>query len=666
MSRLNFTLEKEASGSKARATRFRTLHNEVLTPTFMPVATKATVRYMTKDVIDACGAQVLLANTYHLLLRPGPEVFEQFGGIHKFMKWPRSVLTDSGGFQIFSLPNKRQITEEGARFRSYVDGAQILLSPERSIQMQRSIGSDIMMVLDECVPSTCDHKEALRATELTHRWALRSLAARGDSPQSVFAIIQGACYEDLRRQSADFLTQHPFDGFAIGGLAVGETKAEREDFTELTAGMMPRHLPRYLMGVGTPIDLLEAVHRGVDMFDCILPTAMAEQGIVYTWQGRLQIKRSVYKFAEEPIDKNCPCPTCKEYSRAYLYHLNKCAEPSASTLLSTHNLYFYQDLMRTMREHILADTFAPFYRQMRDILAREDIENPIQAPKTKKRKVRKTEWGAFDIVTSDRGHASIRHRDSGEVMHSVEAPDVEARRLYVEQSQIIERLLTAAQPGEAEEIVLWDVGLGAAHNVMATINALEAAVTANPGTQRRRLKIVSFENDLDSLRLAMSRADIFEHVRHQAPEEILAHEQWTSKKADIEWTLFTGDFFEHYPRAPQPDIVFFDPFSSKCNTPFWTFEAFTALRTHFGSRPVELYTYSASTRVRASLLAAGFFVAAGVGTGPKAETTIALSPVPLPNFSLLDERWMQRWNRSDARHETLNEAIAQHRQFCDL
>ena len=264
MSRLNFKLE--ATSGKARAGRFRTLHSEVLTPLFMPVGTHATVRHQNLATLKNSGSQILLANTYHLHLRPGPEVFDRMGGIHKFTQWSGSFLTDSGGFQIFSLPNAREMNEEGAVFKSYLNGDQVMLSPERSIATQKSIGSDIMMVLDQCIPSTSSFEVARAAMELTHRWAGRSLAARGDSPQSMFAIVQGACHQQLRKESAEFLRELPFDGFAIGGLAVGETKSEREDFTELTTSYMPTNLPRYLMGVGTPIDLIEAVRRGVDMF----------------------------------------------------------------------------------------------------------------------------------------------------------------------------------------------------------------------------------------------------------------------------------------------------------------------------------------------------------------------------------------------------------------
>src|SRR6185295_6622708 len=282
MKRLQFRIDARAGGSRARAARFHTLHGEVLTPVFMPVGTRATVRGLSVEDLQAAGSTVLLANAYHLLLRPGLEVFARLGGIHRHMQWGGAVLTDSGGFQVFSLAADRAITEEGAVFRSYVDGTRILLSPERSIAVQEAIGGDIMMAMDQCIASTADHATAAAAMQLTRRWAVRSLAARGDSPRALFGIVQGACFADLRRESADALTRLPFDGFAIGGLAVGESKALRERFTELTTDLLPDDLPRYLMGVGTPADLLEAVHRGVDMFDCSIPSLLAKQGVAFT------------------------------------------------------------------------------------------------------------------------------------------------------------------------------------------------------------------------------------------------------------------------------------------------------------------------------------------------------------------------------------------------
>jgi len=380
-SRLNFRIDAEASGSRARAATFHTLHDEVKTPLFMPVGTQATVKAQLTRTLEEAGSQILLANTYHLLLRPGAEVFRRLGGIHGFMSWKRSVLTDSGGFQIFSLPHARSISEEGAVFQSYLDGRTILLSPETSIETQIAIGSDIMMVLDQCIPSTADEATARLALGVTHRWAARSLAARGDSPQSMFGIVQGALYPELRRESAACLSEMPFDGFAIGGLAVGESKSAREDMCEFTAALMPRDKPRYLMGVGTPLDILEAVHRGVDMFDCIMPTQLAQRGGVFTSRGFLQMRRGVYKFSGEKLDPTCDCPTCARYCRAYLHHLTKTGETLGWQLLGKHNIHFYHQLMQDIRKSILADRFLDLYHEKRAFLHQVDMDNPVQLSK---------------------------------------------------------------------------------------------------------------------------------------------------------------------------------------------------------------------------------------------------------------------------------------------
>ena len=675
--RLGFQLQKQATGSRARAAVFRTLHNEVRTPLFMPVGTRATVRSQTIESLTETGSQVLLANTYHLLIRPGPEVFRRAGGIHNFMKWNKSVLTDSGGFQVFSLPESRNMTEEGALFRSYIDGTKILLSPELSIEMQRAIGSDIMMVLDQCIPSTAERVEAKAAMELTHRWAKRSLLARGDSPQSMFGIVQGACFEDLRKQSAEVLSQMPFDGFAIGGLAVGESKAEREDMTEFTAQFLPKDLPRYLMGVGTPIDLLEAVHRGVDMFDCIIPTALAQRGVAFTAKGKLLLRRSVYKFSQEPIDPDCGCPTCASYSRSYLHHLNKTEEILGWQLIGHHNLYFYHRMMNEIRESILADRFMEYYRANRELLASADEENPARPQKANRRKKEAPLiLGDYEVCEPADGIARIRQISSGEIMHSVNDPQAEANRLYVDQSELERKIL------EQKEIVIWDVGLGAATNAMAVIRRLEKIAAAeNPESDRKfaNTKIISFENDLNSLRLTLHHPHKFEHVRHSAPGVLLQDGRWQSTKhpsLPIEWQLVEGDFLEKIQMKdlPAPDLIFYDPFSYKADSLLWTVQIFEQLKQKCGKKSAELYTYSASTAVRASLLGAGFYVAKGVATGPKAETTIGLTQLPnsATRFVLLDREWLARWNRSGAkippsvdpsRREAFEAAILNHRQF---
>ncbi len=655
MSRLAFTLEKESPGSKARAGRFQTAHGEVRTPVFMPVGTQATVKNMTVETLKAIDAQVLLANTYHLLLRPGAAVFEKFGGIHRFMNWDRPVLTDSGGFQIFSLEADRVITEAGAQFRSYVDGEVHFLSPETSIAMQRAIGSDIMMVLDQCIASTASHAEAEAAMHLTHRWAERSLQARGDSPQALFGIVQGACHRDLRIRSAEFLRALPFDGLAIGGLAVGETHEQRYEFADLATDHLPKNLPRYLMGVGTPIDILEAVHRGVDMFDCIIPTQLAQRGTAFTSHGRIHCRRSVHKFSDAPLDAECACPTCRDYSRAYLHHLIKADESLGWQLLATHNLAFYQRLMAEMRTHILGGDFPAYYARQRLELVRDDEDNPA-VPPARARVRRAPRRGDYEIHTSPQGFSSIRQLRSGEVMHSVSAPEDEANRLYVEQSRLAARL-HRRDPADAQPLVIWDVGLGAASNAMAALHCAErelAAAGDNHATLRP-LQMVSFERDLDSLALAARHASHFPHLRHGAPQALLREGHWRHASGQIDWRLLHGDFLAHLETAPAPDLIFYDPFSSKTDTALWQSDVFARIHHHCAPRPAELYTYSASTAVRVALLLAGFYVAEGVGTGPKATTTVAFTRLDGRNNGadsprLLGPDWLARWRRSGSKY----------------
>ncbi|MBA2540968.1 MAG: tRNA guanosine(34) transglycosylase Tgt [Deltaproteobacteria bacterium] len=367
-----FAVHTRATGSQARAGLLSTAHGAIETPVFMPVGTRGTVRTQTLGQLERLAPPMLLANTYHLLLRPGIEVFERFGGLHRWMGWTRSILTDSGGFQVFSLATSRTIDDEGAAFQEVVDGPRVVLTPERSIAMQRAIGSDVMMVLDHCVEATCEHAEAQVAMERTHRWARRSLAARGESGQ-LFAIVQGARFEDLRRISAAELTSiEGFDGYAIGGLAVGEERAEREDLTELVASLLPEDRPRYLMGVGTPLDILEAVHRGVDMFDCILPTAWAQHGRVFTMRGKVDLRKGLHRFVDAPLDETCECEACTRHSRSYLHHLVKAREPLGWQLLAEHNLHFYVRLMTDIRAAIRADAFVALREARRPIVMTEE------------------------------------------------------------------------------------------------------------------------------------------------------------------------------------------------------------------------------------------------------------------------------------------------------
>lgn len=659
MTRLSFKLEATAAGSQARAGRFRTAHGEVLTPVFMPVGTQATVKGLTVEDLEEAGAQVLLANAYHLLLRPGVEVFTRVGGIHRFMSWRRSVLTDSGGFQVFSLARERSITEEGALFASYINGDRVMLSPERSIAVQRAIGSDIMMVLDECIPSTSDHAAATVAMHRTHRWAERSLAARGDSPAALFGIVQGACFDDLRQQSAETLTQLPFDGFAIGGLAVGESKAERERCTGLTAALLPRDRPRYLMGVGMPIDLLEAVDRGVDMFDCSIPSVLAKQGAAFTSVGRLNLYRGVYKLSDQPLDARCGCRTCASYSRAYLHHLIKSDEPLGWQLLTRHNLRFYHDLMNTMRDHIIAGTFAAYRDHSRPVLAGGDDQHPSVAPVPGRRRRTSASVDRFMIRVSELGYSSIVDRPSGEIMHAGLDPAVEARTLYVEQARVAERLREAS----GEPLVLWDVGLGAAHNAMAVLHCCEAAA------EQRPVRLISFEHDLAALRLALRHPRHFPHLQSAAPNHLVRFGEWRSARVPFSWTLLEGDFLERIAEAPPPACIFYDPFSAKTDTTMWTLACFERLFAATADYDSELFTYSASTAVRTGLLLAGFIVARGAPTGTKTETTLAMTPRAATHAarrgrSLLGREWLERWRRSGAKfpsdvHETAHAALGE-------
>ena len=675
-SRLNFHIDAQATHSRARAATFHTLHNEVRTPLFMPVGTQATVKGQLTQALEDAGSQILLANTYHLLLRPGPEVFRRMGGIHEFMSWKKSVLTDSGGFQIFSLPHARAMSEDGAVFQSYLDGRTILLSPEVSIETQKAIGSDIMMVLDQCIPSTADEAAARAALGITQRWAARSLAARGDSPQSMFAIVQGALFKDLRRESAEGLCALPFDGFAIGGLAVGEEKSEREDVCEFTAQLLPPDRPRYLMGVGTPLDILEAVHRGVDMFDCIIPTQVAQRGGAFTSRGFLQLRRGVYKFANETLDPECACPTCARYSRAYLHHLTKTGEHLGWQLIGQHNLHFYHQLMREIRQSILEDRFLDLYREKRGFLHASDADNPIHHQKPKKRMA--FHLGNYEVHRAPEGFCSIRQISSGEIMHSRTPPMEEAQRLYIEQSDLAARvrLPPDAAAGDAAPLTIWDVGLGAGTNAMAAIHCYEAQAAAGPV---RPLRLISFENDLDSLRLAFRHNREFTYLRHPGPAGILAEGEWQSKTLPgLSWTLLPGDFIAILPAAPAPDVVFFDMFSSKTSSDHWTYHVFRQIADACAGRATELFTYSCSTPIRSALLAAGFHVARGCSTGDKVETTIALTTSAAGlrcRHELLGAEWLDKWKRSSAKYPAdidaaqqpaFERAILHHPQFSSI
>lgn len=330
------------------------------TPAFMPVGTIATVKALTTAEVKASGAQVVLGNTFHLMLRPGAEIIQAHGGLHQFMHWDGPILTDSGGFQVFSLAQLRTLTEHGVRFRSPIDGDMIDLTPESSMEMQRVLGSDIVMVLDECTPYPANETQAQTSLELSLRWAKRSKDAHGDSPHALFGIVQGGMFPHLRRLSLDGLLKIGFDGYAIGGLSVGEPKELMLQVLDHLTPHMPTDKPRYLMGVGTPEDLIQAVCRGVDMFDCVMPTRNARNGHLFTSQGIVRIRNSPYRHDLGPLDPECDCDTCLHYSRAYLHHLFRTREILSARLNSIHNIHFYQKLMRGLRLAIENGTLSAF------------------------------------------------------------------------------------------------------------------------------------------------------------------------------------------------------------------------------------------------------------------------------------------------------------------
>lgn len=364
---MKFTLDKTLG--TARRGRLTFDRGVVETPAFMPVGTYGTVKAMTPEELTGLGAQIILGNTFHLMLRPGTDIIKKHGDLHDFMNWQGPILTDSGGFQVFSLAKMRKITEEGVHFNSPVNGSKIFLSPEVSMQVQRDLGSDIVMVFDECTPYPAEADVVQKSMEMSLRWAARSKVAHADNPSALFGIVQGGTYPELRRVSALGLTEIGFDGYAIGGLSVGEPADERNETLDHCLSHLPADKPRYLMGVGKPEDLIEGVRRGIDMFDCVIPTRNARTGFLYTHTGIVRIRNARYADDILPIDEQCGCYTCKNYSRAYLRHLDKCGEILGARLNTIHNLYYFQALMSRIRQAIEDDRYEhfcdEFYEQFR-------------------------------------------------------------------------------------------------------------------------------------------------------------------------------------------------------------------------------------------------------------------------------------------------------------
>lgn len=355
----HFQFKIEAKQNQARAGIFSTPHGEIQTPVFAPVGTQATVKAVTPAQLDATGASLVLANTYHLYLRPGADLVEEIGGLHQFMQWPKPMLTDSGGFQVFSLADMRKIDEDGVTFKSHIDGSLHRFTPEKSIEVQEKLGADIIMAFDECAPPY-DRDYNVRAMARTHSWVLRCVEAHQREDQALFGIVQGGIFPDLREESAKFIGNLNLPGIAIGGLSVGETKKEMYATIEIVNSILPENKPRYLMGVGAPEDLINGVKRGIDIFDCVLPTRLARHASAMTRTGRLNLMNAIYARDPEPIEKNCECYTCQHFSRAYLRHLIVAKEMLAATLISIHNIQILETLMSDIRQSILKGTFDQF------------------------------------------------------------------------------------------------------------------------------------------------------------------------------------------------------------------------------------------------------------------------------------------------------------------
>ncbi len=364
---------KDEGGSFARRGTITFPRGKVETPAFMPVGTYGSVKGLNPEQVEALGADIILGNTFHLMLRPGTEIIKAHGDLHDFIGWDKPILTDSGGFQVFSLGDMRKITEEGVTFASPVNGDKVLMTPESSMEVQRDLGSDVVMIFDECTPYPATTQEAADSMRMSLRWAQRSKDAHGDNPAALFGIIQGGMYEDLRDESLQGLMDIGFDGYAIGGLSVGEPKDDMMRVLRHTAPKMPEDKPRYLMGVGKPEDLVEGVRRGVDMFDCVMPTRNARNGHLFTHNGVVKLRNAANKTDTGPIDAECDCYTCKNYSRAYLHHLDKCGEILGATLNTIHNLHYYQTLMAGLRSALEEGTFAAF---VSDFYARRGREVP--------------------------------------------------------------------------------------------------------------------------------------------------------------------------------------------------------------------------------------------------------------------------------------------------
>src|SRR3989339_1543882 len=357
----DFNLERKCPDSKARAGSFKTPHGVINTPVFMPVGTNSSVKMMTQDHLYATGAEIILSNSYHLFLRPGHKLIEKAGGLHNWMNWQKPILTDSGGFQVFSLSSLRNLTEDGVTFKDPKDGSSYFMSPEVSMEVQNALGADIIMAFDECAPYPCSYDEAKEAMDRTHRWLLRCVEAHKREDQALFPIVQGSTFDDLREESAKFIANVEAHGYAIGGVSVGEPTELKNHIVEITAPFLPENKPRYLMGVGTPEDLLDGVLRGIDMFDCVMPSRIARHGSFFTPTGRGVIKNKEFEEDFTPLVEGCECYACKNHTKAYIRHLFRVKEATASILMTIHNIHYLVKLMHDAREAILNNRYKEFY-----------------------------------------------------------------------------------------------------------------------------------------------------------------------------------------------------------------------------------------------------------------------------------------------------------------
>ena len=362
----DYTVNQKCQETKARVGEFTTPHGRIKTPIFMPVGTKATVKTMSPEELKEVGSEIILSNTYHLYLRPGHELIEEAGGLHQFMNWDRPILTDSGGFQVYSLSDSNEITEEGVTFQSHLDGSKHFISPEKAVGIQNSLGADIIMAFDECAPYPAEKEYVEKAVARTTRWLERSIDAHARDDQALFGIMQGGMHRDLREKSAQQITEFDLPGYAIGGLSVGESTEKMLEVLDYAPDLLPEDKPRYLMGVGTPIDLFEGIMRGVDMFDCVFPTRVARNGAVFTSQGRITVRNATYKKDFTPLDEECDCYVCNNYSRSYIRHLIKRNEILGLRLTTYHNLYFMLDIIKKIREAISEGRFLEYRNQFYD------------------------------------------------------------------------------------------------------------------------------------------------------------------------------------------------------------------------------------------------------------------------------------------------------------